>query len=202
VTTSWYPIALARDIAADTLVRARFMGAALVLWRGNDDIIRVWEDRCPHRSIRLSAGRNLGQCVECIYHGWRFGPDASVIAIPAEEDRARPDVRVATYPCAVTGGLVWVRARGEDRASPPPPFAGAADILIRPLPIRVPAQRAQPALAACAGMQLRVTPTGDDSCMAFGYGTPLAGETAITTLRRCNVTLTETRRALENGASR
>jgi nitrite reductase/ring-hydroxylating ferredoxin subunit len=176
------------------------MGEALVLWRGDDDIIRAWEDRCPHRGIRLSAGRNLGHCVECIYHGWRFGTDATVIAIPAEAGE-RPDVRVATYPCAVSDGLVWVKGRGEGGASPPLLELGAADILIRPCPIRVPAQRAGPALSACAGMQLHVTPTGDETCMVFGYGTPLAGETAMMALRRCNVTLTEARRALESGAA-
>lgn len=201
MTTPWHPIALERDILPGMLVRARFMGDALVLWRGDDDVIHAWEDRCPHRSIRLSAGRHLGHCVECIYHGWRFGADSSMIAIPAEDNGARPDVRVATYSCAVVDGLVWVTARDEDDAPPPTPFAGEGDILLRPLPFRVPAGRAQSALMACAGMQLRATPTESERCMVFGYGTPLADEPAIATLRRCNTTLTETRRALESGVT-
>ena len=59
------PVALEREVLPKSLLRTNLNGQDLVLWRDNANDIQVWADRCPHRSVKLSAGRNNGNCVQC-----------------------------------------------------------------------------------------------------------------------------------------
>ena len=198
---STFAVALEREILPGSLVRARLLERGILIWRGDDDAIRVWEDRCPHRSVRLSAGRNLGHCVECVYHGWRFGKDGTVIAIPACGNAARPDIRVAVLGSAVRGGFVWASLEGT--ANPPPSFEPAdSEAHVRPLPFRANAARVEQALAGLAGVRVVVTPTGMQASSVFGYATVEPAERAIDAARRVNELLTRLRRRIEAEAAR
>ena len=106
-----FPIALQRDVQPGSIVRCKFRGVELIVWRDDADGVHVWEDRCPHRGVRLSAGRNLGDCIQAVYHGWKFGKDGGVIDIPAEGHSARADIRVKVFTCAVAGDFVWIGDR-------------------------------------------------------------------------------------------
>lgn len=196
--TPTYPVALERDVHHGSLVRARLDGLGLVLWRANDDIVRVWEDRCPHRSIRLSAGRNLGEYVEGAYHGWRFGKDGTVIAIPAEGYEARADIKVSVLSSTAQAGLVWA-SLGETAKVPTDYKPSKSDLLVRALPFAIAAAAVNDALRSIKGMKLIVTPTSQTSCFVFGHATTERGETSTDTLRRCNDRLNVLRRSLEAG---
>jgi phenylpropionate dioxygenase-like ring-hydroxylating dioxygenase large terminal subunit len=71
-------------------------------------------DECPHRRLKLSAGRVAGDRIECRYHGWAFGPDG------AGESPGSPKLTacVASFDAQDRHGLVWVKARGP--AAPVP----------------------------------------------------------------------------------
>src|SRR6516162_3181141 len=116
-----WPIALERDIHPYSLARASLDGRDLLVWRDDCDQIHVWEDRCPHRSIRLSAGRNLGDCIQSAYHGWRFSKNGTVLAIPAELHAPRPDIKVWIISRHIAFGMVWASLEGEPL--PPAEFA-------------------------------------------------------------------------------
>lgn len=195
-----YPVALDRDIRGGSLARARLDGIGLVLWRADDDVVRVWRDRCPHRSIRLSAGRNLGAYVEGAYHGWRFGKDGTVTGIPAEGHAPRPEIKVEAFASTVCAGLVWAAASGTARV--PADYSPArSDILLRPLPFAASAADVREALVHIKDMSLIVTPTSQTSCLVFGHAAPARGEAPLDTLRRCNDRLTRLRRGLEARAA-
>lgn len=191
-----YPVALDRDIHRGSLVRARLDGLELVLWRANDDVIRVWEDRCPHRSIRLSAGRNLGEYVEGAYHGWRFGKDGAVIGVPAEGYEARPDIKVRTFATSIHAGFVWVSS-GDKTQVPANYKPGKSDVLLRPMPFGAPTATVIEAIGRMEDMNLIVTPTSQASCFVFGHAVVKRSEAAIDSVRRGNDRLTILRRTLE-----
>ena len=192
-----WPVALERDVQPASLVRAGYFNRELVLWRGDDDVIRVWEDRCPHRSIRLSAGRNLGDSLQCIYHGWRYGKDGTVVDIPAQNHEARPDISVHSFASETTGGFVWV-LEGEGAGTPDvDPVDG---VLLRPLFFAAAAEVVRRRLQDAGDLQLFVTPVNDRACTVFGSAPRQKGEPELDTVRRCNRRLTEARRALEAGA--
>lgn len=193
-----YPVALERDVRHGSLVRGRLDGFGLMLWRADDGIVRVWEDRCPHRSIRLSAGRNLGEYVEGAYHGWRFGKDGTVVAIPAEGYTPRAEIKVNILSSTVHAGLVWATF-GDEAQAPADCKPNKSDILVRPVPFATAAATVNDALRSIRGMKLIVTPTSQTSCFVFGHATPERGETSTDTLRGCNDRLNVLRRSLEAG---
>jgi nitrite reductase/ring-hydroxylating ferredoxin subunit len=188
-----FPIALQRDIQPRSIVRSKFQGIELIIWRDNSDSIHIWEDRCPHRGVRISAGRNLGDCIQTVYHGWKFGSDGSVIDIPAEEHCARPDIRAKAFPCVIAGGFVWTGHRGE-LAPPRTPTTLSEDAYLRPIYINAPISVVSEALAEISGFQLWVTPCDDSLSLIMGYVLPRSVPDAV---RRGNNLLNRLRRTIE-----
>ena len=71
--------------------------------------MRAIEDRCAHRQVRLSLGEVHGCDLTCPYHGWTYGGDGRLVAIPHETfGRNVSKVRVASYPVRVRYGLIWI----------------------------------------------------------------------------------------------
>lgn len=120
--TSWRPIALARDIAPGSAVPVLVEEREIVVWRGVGGGVRVWEDRCPHRGMRLSFGFVRGEDLVCLYHGWRWGSDAGCTAIPAHPDLVPPKTLCANaFHACDHGGIVWMAEDAEPPAPPPAP---------------------------------------------------------------------------------
>lgn len=114
MTTGWTPIALSRDVPAGVTRAVLVDGRELVIWRG-DGAAHVWEDRCPHRGMRLSLGFVRDNSLNCLYHGWQYGASSSCIRIPAHPDLAvSPTIKANAYETTEAGGLVWVRLAGTE----------------------------------------------------------------------------------------
>lgn len=193
------PVALERDVRAASLVRSALGDMPLVLWRCDQGEIHVWEDNCPHRSVRLSAGRNLGDCLEDIYHGWRFGRDGALISIHAAKGKELPRISARVLPVATGSGLVWAGAGNE--AVPPTDFAiTAGEVVMRPLPFSVGAASVAAACAGLEGLRILVSPTGRTSATAYGFVRRRPAESDADAARRANATLSAARRKLEAAA--
>jgi vanillate O-demethylase monooxygenase subunit len=106
---AWHVVATSAEVGSDP-VQVWLLGEPWCLVRMPDERIGAWYDRCPHRLAPLSAGRLVGQELECGYHGWRFGTDGRCQAIPAIGDRRPPERAVAQLPWGVDEryGLVWL----------------------------------------------------------------------------------------------
>jgi phenylpropionate dioxygenase-like ring-hydroxylating dioxygenase large terminal subunit len=87
----------------------------------------------------LRHGRICEDTVECNYHGLRFGlEDGACRLIPslADGDEVRIErIRVPTYPCRESGGMVWIFVPERERGSrtgelPPLPTADAVGNLL------------------------------------------------------------------------
>lgn len=101
-------------------------GVGLCVWRGQDGPARVWEDRCPHRGMRLSFGFVRGDELTCLYHGWRYNGEGRCTAIPAHPD-VTPAKAICTSPFAAEtrGGIVF--ANLSEKAKAPMPEAPEGD---------------------------------------------------------------------------
>jgi nitrite reductase/ring-hydroxylating ferredoxin subunit len=119
VPPGWTPVALARDIEAGTSAGVVLDGAEVVIWRDTGARVHAWEDRCPHRGMKLSFGFVRGDRIACLYHGWEYDGTATCRYIPAHPDLAVPaSIRVERYRAAEASGLIWVAAEGETGAPP------------------------------------------------------------------------------------
>ena len=105
----WYPIALAEDIAPGP-VGIQVLGRRYVLWRSDDGSLTAAPDRCPHREAPLSEGRMVDGCVQCPYHGWRFGAGGRCELVPSSPPGTPvpPKAHLNTVSVEERYGLVWL----------------------------------------------------------------------------------------------
>lgn len=104
----WTAIALDSRVQPSTSHPVIVDGEALAMWRGESGPVNVWEDRCPHRGMRLSFGFVRDNTLRCIYHGWGYAPDGQCTVIPAHPDLTPPRTICAkSYPSESRFGIVW-----------------------------------------------------------------------------------------------
>lgn len=116
-TSPWIPVALSADIEADTSAGTLVNGEERVVWRDDKGEIHVWEDRCPHRGMRMSFGFVRGDHIACLYHGWRYDTGGQCRYIPAHPDLEVPQtIKVPTFAATERAGIIWMAPDGADAA--------------------------------------------------------------------------------------
>lgn len=87
----------------------------LAVWRDSSGGVHLWEDRCPHRGMRLSFGFVRDDRLTCLYHGWEYGPGGSCKRIPAHPDLEPPETLCATrFSVAERNGMVILNGTPGD----------------------------------------------------------------------------------------
>jgi nitrite reductase/ring-hydroxylating ferredoxin subunit len=177
----WVPIALSRDIPKGATRAVILDGRELVAWRGDAGTVQVWEDRCPHRGMRLSYGFVRGDRLNCLYHGWEYGAGASCHRIPAHPGLdVPPTIRANAYAATETGGMVLVNL-----GAPDPPPAMLAGLPVASLAIEA---DIGDVLAACeprplSGVQAFETALGDVA-LTIGWHASRAGHVMLHAVAR------------------
>ena len=111
----WIPVALSRDVEPSSSMGTLIDGAEIVVWRDRDGAAHAWEDRCPHRGMRLSFGFVRGNHIACLYHGWEYSTDGQCRKIPAHPELEVPRaIKANRYGCRESAGMIWVATAGED----------------------------------------------------------------------------------------
>jgi phthalate 4,5-dioxygenase len=102
-------------------VRVEAVGEKLVAFRNSDGIVGVLDEQCCHRSASLALGRCEGGGIRCIFHGWKFAPDGTVMETPNVSDpKFRERVRARAFPAREAGGFIWAYL-GPKELEPPFP---------------------------------------------------------------------------------
>lgn len=115
---SWYAIAASGSVSPEEVIPARLFDEERVVWRDDAGGSHVWDNRCIHRGMRLQYGFVDGGRLACRYHGWRFGPNARCVHIPAHPDMTPPDdFCIPAYASEECGGLIWA-SLGSPEAPP------------------------------------------------------------------------------------
>jgi nitrite reductase/ring-hydroxylating ferredoxin subunit len=106
----WYPMARSEELVARHIVHAQLLGQELALWRDDAGRVNAWENRCPHRGVRLSLGTNDGSELRCRYHAWRYASVSGQCTFLPAHPNQKPaaTIRVSTYPVSEKYGFVWV----------------------------------------------------------------------------------------------
>lgn len=105
----WHAVSLSNGIEPGRSAGTRLFDKEIVLWRDADGVAHAWEDRCPHRGMRLSFGFVRGSHIACLYHGWQYDTEGHCRFIPAHPDLKVPaTIRVTTYLCRERLGMVWM----------------------------------------------------------------------------------------------
>jgi nitrite reductase/ring-hydroxylating ferredoxin subunit len=138
---SWFPVALAHEIAADKPLGIDFLGTRVIVYRDAAGEAIVQSAWCPHLGADLSLGQMIEGQIRCPYHHWRFDRTGMCTHIPTG-DKIPPGAQIFTFPTAEAWGLVWA-FNGREPLFAPPGIPGVAESdlaietrarAIRPLP--------------------------------------------------------------------
>jgi phenylpropionate dioxygenase-like ring-hydroxylating dioxygenase large terminal subunit len=95
-----------------------FMGERGFVMRGADGALRAFHNVCRHRAAAVVRGEtgNCGHAVRCFYHGWTYGFDGRLKAVPGEAsfpglDKGRLSLKPLEF--EVWQGFVFVRFAGS-----------------------------------------------------------------------------------------
>ena len=134
----WIAIGLSDDVPAGCVTGVVLAGRQLALWRDGEGAPHLWEDRCPHRGMRMSLGFVRGNDLACLYHGWRFDGAGQCRQIPAHPElKVSARICMKTFDVAERGGMLW-GWHGRDHATGAPDVA-ASGTAVRSIHAAVPA---------------------------------------------------------------
>ena len=119
----WFPAVLSCKLIADRApVRVRLLGEPFVAFRSTDGRVGFFDEHCPHRGASLALARNEDNALRCIFHGWKYGVDGTVLEVPTEPHNKTSfcqGVPLRHYPTREAAGIVWAWI-GKSK---PQPFA-------------------------------------------------------------------------------
>ncbi|MBL4869858.1 MAG: Rieske (2Fe-2S) protein, partial [Robiginitomaculum sp.] len=122
----WYFADFSYTLKRGSMQHKTIAGHPIVIGRGQDGAVFALRDICPHRAAPLSAGRIVGDSVECPYHGWRFGlSDGQCKEIPsicAGQKNPKDGIKLRNYPVQEQGSLVWIYIAKDKKFTGNPPL--------------------------------------------------------------------------------
>jgi phenylpropionate dioxygenase-like ring-hydroxylating dioxygenase large terminal subunit len=127
--SGWFQIAWSDDIAIGDVRPMRFFDSDIVVYRGEDGGVRVFDAFCPHLGAHLGHGGTVRGCdLVCPFHGWRFDAEGHNVEIPYE-DRPMRAQRLTPWAVREVNSwiVVWYDARGRSPLWDPPVIAEHRD---------------------------------------------------------------------------
>jgi len=116
-------------------VEYEILDQSIIVVRGDDMVVRAFQNACRHRGVRLVDG--AGRCeraFQCSFHGWRYGVDGKNAGVTqrrtfAEHNLLDDDIDLVAVRCETWGGCAFVNL---DDSAPPlrdciEPFATSMD---------------------------------------------------------------------------
>jgi phthalate 4,5-dioxygenase len=121
----WVPAMLSSELAEPNgdPKRIRLLGENLVAWRDAAGVVGIFDENCMHRGASLALARCEGDGLRCIYHGWKFATDGSIVETPNyARSRVRDRLRAPVYPVREAGEVIWVYLGPPDKEPAFPRF--------------------------------------------------------------------------------
>jgi len=138
----WFAVGFADELKPGRVLRSRFMGEELVVYRTRSGVVRVVEPYCPHLGAHLGVGGWVeGEDIVCPFHHFAFGTDGRCVR--TGYGTRPPAARLVQREAREVNGaiLVWHHAAGappawEVAAQPTvgfgPPFRESATLVDHP----------------------------------------------------------------------
>jgi phthalate 4,5-dioxygenase len=119
----WIPVLLSEQLGEPDCPprKIELMGEAFVAFRNTDGVVGILDEQCCHRGASLVLGR-VEECgIRCLFHGWRFAVDGTIMETPNVSDpRFKEKFRAKSYPVREAGGFIWMYAGAKEHEPPFP----------------------------------------------------------------------------------
>jgi phthalate 4,5-dioxygenase oxygenase subunit len=107
----WLPALLSEELPAPDCDprRVQLLGEDFIAFRDSEGKVGLLDEYCCHRSASLALGRVEAGGIRCIYHGWKFAVDGTVLDTPNVADPTfKERFKARAYAVREAGGLIWV----------------------------------------------------------------------------------------------
>ena len=212
----WFPVGRGAEVVSRHIAQTQLLGEEIAVWRDDDGGLNAWQNRCPHRGVRLSIGTNTGTELRCQYHGWRFASGSGQCSVIPAHPTQKPasSVRVKTYAVLERYHLVWINAAAGFATVPSLPIEEPSqDTTLRSVFTNAPLARVCQGLEQeyaavaldeftlrTAGLVFSLQPVTDSQTIIHGVAQPgTFGADRLTALRHHNSKLGALRDVLERG---
>ncbi len=107
----WTPAFQAADLPEPDCppIRVTILGENFVAFRDSTGQPGFLDELCCHRGASLVLGRVEEGGIRCLYHGWKYAVDGTILETPnLATSTFRERVKHGAYPVREAGGLGWV----------------------------------------------------------------------------------------------
>ncbi|WP_417586958.1 Rieske 2Fe-2S domain-containing protein [Pararhodobacter oceanensis] len=175
VLDQWSAVALDGQIHTASSNPVKVYGNEVAVWRSTSGKLNAWEDRCPHRGMRLSLGFVEGNRLRCIYHGWGYGTNGQCEVIPAHPGLTPPKTICSNrYAIENRYGLIWANLAEDPQAALPDLGADDGWQGVRSVYLSMPVAQARQAVMADLATWGGSLREGDAVLIDLPEGTQLA----------------------------
>src|SRR3546814_6680437 len=86
----WRPVATSAQLPdpACKPLRIKLLGQKLVVFRNSEGEVGVLNELCMHRGASLAIGRVAEGGIRCLYHGWKFAVDGTILETPNQDRKS------------------------------------------------------------------------------------------------------------------
>lgn len=118
IPNQWYAILRTEDVKKKPVGITRF-SKKLVVYRDTHGRVVCLDDRCPHKGIPLSHGKQHGDLIACPYHGFQYDQSGQCVHMPVlGRDGVVPKAFcVRSYHLREEHGLIWFWT-GDETSEP------------------------------------------------------------------------------------
>lgn len=103
----WYWLARSKEIKKKKAIGANLWGRELVLFRGEDGLVRAMDAYCPHMGAHLKEGSVQGNDIRCMFHFWKFSGEGKCVDIPCQKSISGIEP-ISNWPVCERYGLIWL----------------------------------------------------------------------------------------------
>lgn len=106
----WMPFLISSDLpeADGDPAHVELLGDHYVAFRDSNGNVGLLDEYCCHRGASLTVGRVEHCGIRCIYHGWLFAADGTVLETPNVPDEGfKSRFKARAYPVREAGGFLW-----------------------------------------------------------------------------------------------
>lgn len=117
----WHPVATSAQLPGPDCnpLRTKLLGERFVVFRDTLGKVGMLDELCMHRGASLALGRVEEGGITCLYHGWKFAVDGTILETPNHADcRYRERKKAPAYDVVESSGLIWAYI-GPKEAKPP-----------------------------------------------------------------------------------
>ena len=77
----WHPVATSAQLPGPDCkpLRTKLLGERFVVFRDSDRKVGMLDELCMHRGASLAIGRVEEGGIRCLYHGWKFAVDGTIL---------------------------------------------------------------------------------------------------------------------------